>query len=174
MPCPDDRQSRAPLRGGCEQTDYRKGAVVANAEAPPLLAQRHLRVARRRRPRLVGVFDVEVAGRAPQGRRFTRRTGGARGRKGGAASRQAAVGGRRRGEREQPQRAARAPASPRPPSSLTGRRARARRPQHSSARGRRAPPHVDESASSSGRGLRRHFGRRARRRISQQLARLFE
>ena len=35
------------LWGGCEQTDS-EGAVVLDAETPPLLAQRHLRVARRR------------------------------------------------------------------------------------------------------------------------------
>ena len=49
-----------PVVGRLRADGLSKGAVVVDAEASPLLTQCHLRVARR--PRLVGVVDVEVLG----------------------------------------------------------------------------------------------------------------
>ena len=53
-----------PVVGRLRADGLPEGAVVLDAKPPPLLAQRHLRVARRRRPRLVGVFDAEGASSA--------------------------------------------------------------------------------------------------------------
>ena len=49
-----------PVVGRLRADGLSEGAVVVDAEASPLLTQCHLRVARR--PRLVGVVDVEVLG----------------------------------------------------------------------------------------------------------------
>ena len=51
-----------PVVGRLRADGLPEGAVVLDAEPSPLLAQRHLRVARRGCPRLVGVVDVEVLG----------------------------------------------------------------------------------------------------------------
>ena len=51
-----------PVVGRLRADGLSEGAVVLHPKPPPLLAQRHLRVARRGRSRLVDVVDVEVLG----------------------------------------------------------------------------------------------------------------